>query len=244
MIRFSEDDVINPEYDSLVSRELITKYSEFFRATFEHTCFIEAQQGVVVLPKIELVKFQGFVDWLYEGAGFRNVAEPEAAHFEDLRPYIKGPKSTSLARKARLRSALRMYSRHVRAWIWADMRQMPEYQNWLMGQLIDGVEVGAHVRFLDAPTVEFVYSNTIRGSKIRKLQVDSFTSFFLHPTFKTRILEAHTDYQEYEPAFLEEALLESLRGVDRAVWPTKVYNRALYMVPTERRDRSLLAASK
>jgi len=40
-IRFSDDDDgIKPEYDMMISRELITKHSEFFRAAFEYDCFI------------------------------------------------------------------------------------------------------------------------------------------------------------------------------------------------------------
>ena len=242
-IRFSKNDIIKPEHDMMVSRELITRYSKFFRAAFEHDCFIEAQQGVVVLPVIEIWNFQRFVDWLYRGAGFRKVAEPIAPYIDRLRLFAKGSKSPENAHKANIHPAYRMYCIYISAWVWADKRQAPEYQNWLMERLIDGIEGGAHAVLHHVLMVDFVYSNTIRGCKIRKLQVDTFVSSYVHPESKIVLMEGTDYYHEYEPAFLEEALLASIRDKNRVPYPRKVYDRSLYMVSTLRRDRSFLAAS-
>ncbi|GAB7337657.1 hypothetical protein MBLNU457_g2952t1 [Dothideomycetes sp. NU457] len=227
-IRFSKADTIQPEYDITVSRELITKHSEYFRAAFEHDCFIEAQTGVVVLDESDRLPCISFVDWIYREAGFRNMGEldPDSQNAsEDSQP---SDSSRSIINRPH-----RILDGFMRSLIFAEMRQAPGFHNWIMGKLIDGVESKKFHGFgIGTRMVEHVYSNSIKGSLSRKILVDIFVSQ-LHGryscVYRRLLVEGDHLYQPYHATFLEDVLLASLNPTQASLSPT-VWNRAPYMV--------------
>lgn len=228
MIRFAKADIIQPEYDIMVSRVLVTKYSEYFRAAFEHDCFVEAQTGVVVLDESDRLPCTRFVWWIYREAGFRNMnvlgAKGERAP-EDFQP--------SDSDKTMVNPAFHVFYILTQCLIFAEVRQAPGFHNWAMGTLIDGLDTnGLRKLGIARCRVEHIYSNSIKGSLVRKILVDIFISRLNGAdsiVYKRLLTEGDPFYQAYGPGFLEDVLLASLNPNQASLCPT-VWNRDPYMV--------------
>lgn len=229
MIRFSEADVIQPEHDVMVSRDLITRYSEYFRAALEHDCFVEAQTGVLVLDEVDRLPCTRFIWWLYREAGFRNMGELDVdgqmAH-EDFK--------AAHSARYRLKLANRRFYALIQSLIFAEIRQAPEFHNWIMGKLIDEIE-SKNVVALAQNRFEHVYNNTIRGSLVRKILVDMFLSGLngkASAIYQRVLIEGDRFYEPHDPTFLEDVLLASLNPNQESLCPT-VWDREPYMVEVE-----------
>ncbi|GAB7337658.1 hypothetical protein MBLNU457_g2953t1 [Dothideomycetes sp. NU457] len=227
-----QDDAVS-EYDSIITikfvpksddsdasetfkvhRGLITQYSGYFRTALEKDNFKEGKTGTVELELEDLKPFKMFLAWLYQRSMLRGACS------EPTEPCIKLVKDTG---KDDDGNAADLMSRYVYAWIFGEMRQAPEFQDWVMLRL---VTVANQIGFwINKDAVQHAYDNTLLGSPLRKYLVD-----VLVPNALPRVgfFQENEDlYKDYPKSFTEDLLVLLLtRTGGTGKW---TYDPASYM---------------
>jgi hypothetical protein len=125
-----------------VHRELLSFYSQYFRAAFNGD-FAEAESGVVELETEDPAVFASFVAWLYT----RKIRTDQ----------IDTKNSTEY------------FLSIVKLWIFADRRQIPLLMNEMIDTL---QQVALEVKLLPTSSFQEVYKNTSDNSLLRRMLVD------------------------------------------------------------------------
>lgn len=178
--------------DFRVHRGLITQCSEYFRAALEKENFQEGKVGIIELPIDDLEPFKMFLAWAYQRSMLHGGwAEP-------MDPCITAFKTS---KKDNDGKAARLMSRYVHAWVYGDMRQAPEFQDWVMYQLIAGAkEIGFYI---NECSVKYAYDHTMPGSLLRKYLVDTCAANGRPSSFQ----EQDSGYQDFPKSFTEEMVV-------------------------------------
>lgn len=135
-------------------RGLLCHFSAYFKAVLQSS-FKEASQGVIELPDEDVKTFGLFARWIY----FNRF---QGTDHRDEESDVQSTGSLTLMDVSRL-------------WVFGDMRKIPDLMNAALDTL-HHIRVKGTDRFKLAH-VQFVYENTVGGSPLRKLVVESFVIF-------------------------------------------------------------------
>jgi len=204
-----------------VHRGLITHYSDYFRAALNKETFLEGKNGVIELELNDLDPFTTFFAWLYQRAG---NPELESEHIDGI---FDDHQNDNKEHRTKARIWLRDC---VRDWVFGDMRQAPEFQNWAMSCMITALS-GFNNFVFSVTAINYTYEHTMQGSMLRKLLVDSMGRYSrsLHQNF-TR---GNKSYVDDLPLEATQEVLVAFMKKDPS-WPGPISApliRDSYMVP-------------